>query len=66
MSRLLAVDSGDNVSVADRNNHAKVFGQPVISTQLQSQSVSVGANVTFQVSVADGVNSRGEAVAMGC
>ena len=32
-----------------------VFGQPVISMQPQSQSVSVGANVTFKVSVADGV-----------
>src|SRR6185436_3512659 len=32
-----------------------VFGQPVISTQPQSQSVSIGATATFSVSIAGGV-----------
>jgi sugar lactone lactonase YvrE len=50
----VAVDGSGNVYVADTNNNSirisGLFSGPVITTQPQSQTVNVGANVSFSVS----------------
>jgi len=49
----IAVDGSDTVYVADTDNHTVRFGfvaaAPAITTQPQSQTVTVGANVQFSV-----------------